>query len=306
MGAPTAPRRPDVGSRVRTRYVGSSAEHLLTRLNALDFINRGMLLAAVLLLCFFPFFITYDALAGRSAVQALVRHLGLNAQAAFIVTSVFAPASHTSGAMTGTAWVFFVLSGIAAAAAVQELYESAFELPGAGMKGRWRAVIWVAVVAGAATVASWAGPRIHAAGGRFLLAFVYLVVLTGFWWFTIWFLLAGRIRWHTLLPAALATAVCWVGMEFAFSLFFSDAVISDYNKYGPIGVVFALMSWLIAIGVVLIIGAAFGLVWDERHPDSPGSRRSRRLHRRSPPPDPDGPAATTGPAATASDPLSPR
>ena len=41
-------------------------------------------------------------------------------------------------------------------------------------------------------------------------------------------------------------------------------MISTTQKYGPIGTVFALMSWLIAIGVVIILGAAMGLVWQER------------------------------------------
>ena len=47
-------------------------------------------------------------------------------------------------------------------------------------------------------------------------------------------------------------------MEVVFSIIFSNMVISDDNKYGPIGVVFALMSWLIAIGVVIILGAVAG------------------------------------------------
>jgi hypothetical protein len=42
------------------------------------------------------------------------------------------------------------------------------------------------------------------------------------------------------------------GMEAVFSVIFSGMVMSDDKKYGPIGVVFALMSWLIAIGVVII------------------------------------------------------
>jgi membrane protein len=91
------------------------------------------------------------------------------------------------------------------------------------------------------------------------------VALTGFWWFTIWFLLAGRISWRDLFPAAVATAVFWVGMEAVFSVIFSGTVISDDKKYGPIGVVFALMSWLISIGVVIILGAVAGIVWQERN-----------------------------------------
>jgi uncharacterized BrkB/YihY/UPF0761 family membrane protein len=41
-------------------------------------------------------------------------------------------------------------------------------------------------------------------------------------------------------------------------------VVSNENKYGPIGVVFALMSYLIAVGVVIILGAVVGMVWNER------------------------------------------
>ena len=54
-------------------------------------------------------------------------------------------------------------------------------------------------------------------------------------------------------------------MEAVFSVIFSGTVISDDKKYGPIGVVFALMSWLIAIGVVIILGAVAGIVWQERN-----------------------------------------
>jgi membrane protein len=56
----------------------------------------------------------------------------------------------------------------------------------------------------------------------------------------------------------------YVGMEVVFWFFFSGMVISDARKFGPIGIIFALLSYLIAIGVVVILGAAVGLVWQER------------------------------------------
>ena len=95
------------------KYSGSSMEHLWNRLNAMDFINKGMLFAAILLLCFFPFIIIANALAGESAVTGLVRHLGLNQQAAKDVSGLFASSSATSNAVTGTAWLFFILAVVA-------------------------------------------------------------------------------------------------------------------------------------------------------------------------------------------------
>ncbi len=230
----------------------------------MDFINRGMLFAATLLLCLFPFLIIANALAGRSAASGLARHLGLDKQAAAEV-ALFTSSAATSSAITGTAWVFFILGGIAAATAIQGLYESAFELEGRGARDMSRRLVWLAVLVGCSVLAGWAGPGLRGAGGPVLLAVIGVVVLTGFWWFTIWFLLTGRISWRDVFPAAVATAVLWVGMEAVFSIIFSGMVTSDDKKYGPIGVVFALMSWLIAIGVVIILGAVAGIVWQERN-----------------------------------------
>ena len=78
----------------------------------MDFINRGMLFAATLLLCLFPFMIVANALAGRSAASSLARHLGLNKQAAADVGGLFTSSAATSSAVTGTAWVFFILAGL--------------------------------------------------------------------------------------------------------------------------------------------------------------------------------------------------
>jgi membrane protein len=86
-----------------------------------------------------------------------------------------------------------------------------------------------------------------------------------FWWFTMWFLLGGRLSWRRLLPSAFATSVFWLGMEAVFSVIFSGMVISDDQKYGPVGVVFALMSFFIAIGEVIILGAVAGIAWQDRN-----------------------------------------
>ena len=54
-------------------------------------------------------------------------------------------------------------------------------------------------------------------------------------------------------------------VEEVFSVIFTGMVTSDDKEYGSIGVVFALMSWLIAIGVVIILGAVAGIVWQGRN-----------------------------------------
>jgi membrane protein len=249
----------------KKKYAGSLAEDLWRRLDSMDFINRGMLFAATLLLCFFPFLIVVSALADRPVVNTLARHTGLNSQAAAEVGHLFASSAATASAVIGTAsMVFFVLGGIGAAAALQELYERAFRLPHRGMKDILYLLAWLAVLIGASLLAGWAGPGLRRAGGPVLLGVAGLAWSMGFWWLTTWILLARRLSWRKLFPAACATGLLYVGMQVVFWLFFSGIVISDARKFGPIGIIFALLSYLIAIGVVVILGAAVGLVWQER------------------------------------------
>ncbi len=233
---------------LKKHYADSSAEHVWTRLNAMDFINKGMLFAAVLLLCFFPFLIVANALVGRSAVTGMVRRFGLDHQAAGDVSRVFASAHTTSSAITGVGYVMFTFGGIAAATAVQDLYERSFRLESRGVKDMPRQAAWLVVLIGFGTLAGWLGPHIGDAGGPVLQGLIGFVGLVGFWWFTMWFLLGGRVSGRAVVPSAVATALFWVGMNLVFRLTFSNSVVSDYDKYGAIGVVFALMSWLIAIG----------------------------------------------------------
>ena len=245
------------------KYAGSWAEYLWHRLDAADFMNQAMLLAATLLLCAVPFFLIATALTGRSAVRALTVRLGLSQQAAADVGHLFTSSSATSNAVTGLSWAFFILAGIAAATAVQALYQRVFGQDPRGLRDKLRAVIWLALVAGWFAFATLVGPGFRASA-PVLWWIVNIPAFIGFWWFTMSFLLAGRVSWRKLFPCAVATGAFWLGMYAVFSVIFSGMVISYDQKYGPIGVVFGLMSYFIAVGVVITLGAAVGLMWHDR------------------------------------------
>ena len=119
-------RRPRAAEWGKNKYAGSWAEYLWHQLDAVDFMNQAMLLAATLLLCAVPFMLIAAAMAGRSVVSGLTERLGLSKQAAADVGHLFTSSSATSNAVTGLSWVFFILAGIAAATAVQRLYQRVF------------------------------------------------------------------------------------------------------------------------------------------------------------------------------------
>jgi membrane protein len=114
---------------------------LVRRLLAADVVNRGMLFAAVLLLCFVPFLIVLQSLAGRSEASGFVRRFGLSDQAADAVRHALTSPSGASDTISGLSWVFLILGSLAAAAAIQELYEPVFEVEGRGFRDTPRRVV---------------------------------------------------------------------------------------------------------------------------------------------------------------------
>jgi membrane protein len=274
---PTHRRSRRAAEFAKGKYAGSLAEQLWAQLRAVDFIDRAVVFAATLLLSLLPFIIVASALAGKSVVRQLARHLGLNTPAAAAVCRLFASSAATSHAVSGTASaVLFVVGGIAAAAALQELYERMFGVDRRGFKDMHRQLTWLGALLGCSVLAGWANPHLLRVGGPILLGLIGFVFFIGFFWFSIWLLLAGRKSWRELFPAACASAVFWLGLHVVFSLFFSSLVVAQDKEYGPIGTVFALMTYLIGVGVVVILGAAVGIVWHDRAPHLPRALRKRR------------------------------
>jgi len=250
------------------------------RLQAADLVNQGLLLAAVLLLCFIPFLLAITSVSGPGDASIFIRRFGLSGVAAHAVRQAFTPPASPSAAVGGVSWFFFVVFGMAAAGAVQGIYQNVFGVTGRGLRDAPRRAAWLAAALGVIFAGAWTQPWLDGVGGPGLVAITALPAGTAFWWFSMRLLLPG-ISWRHLFPSAVATGICWLGMIIVFRLTLSGSIASDYGKYGPAGVVFALMPLLIAIGVVIVLGALLGVAWRERRehplgeqPESPPGRRS--------------------------------
>jgi len=120
------------------------------------------------------------------------------------------------------------------------------------------------------------GPVRGLPGGFVLAELITFAILTPFVWWTIDFLLAGRVPWRTLFPAAVATAIFALLLGAFSRVYFSSTVIADDRTYGAIGAVFSLMTWLTAVGAVIILGAVAGGVGTSDHRVGAGSAHKRR------------------------------
>jgi len=260
----TAISQPHRVAAVRSRLADSWVGDCTERLKAADFFNATMLIGATTLLSVLPFLIVVSSLAHQRIDDDLSRHIGLDSEGARIVRGLFPTApDHDTGSIV-TALVVGLAGTLVTVNLVQGLYERIFRVEHRGWRDVGRYLVWVGGLLGALVVAGLTYGAVRDVGGLVLLGPWRVVVATAFFWWGMHFLLAGRVGWRTLLRPAFVTAVFWVGLAVFSWAVFSSTIVSDSRLYGTIGVVFTLLTWFIAIGAVVVLGAAVGATWDER------------------------------------------
>lgn len=256
--------------RARPRYERSFAHDLFRGLGAVDFGDRIIIFGASLLLSVLPLIIVLSAYASHHIEDDIAQHLGLSAQGDRIVEGLF-KSSVSSFNLAILIGLLLSLAGtIAVARSVQVAYERAYdETPMTGWRNLLRSMIWVVVVAAVVIGDAAIGKTLRDEPlGAVVLGLVQFLGFAVFFWWSLHFLLAGRRSWRELVAGAIGSAVCWVGLGVFAALYFSSTIVSDSETYGTIGVAFTLVTWFIAIGAVLTIGAVFGAVWQRRRDTS--------------------------------------
>jgi membrane protein len=248
----------------RRRYEQSWVAELVAQLKDLHFFDWTTIFGAELLWSALPFIIVLSSLANSRVDDDLSRHLGLNSRGAHIVETLFRnrPSHAFVPIVTG---LLFSLAGILAViASLQVIYERLFGQEHRGWRDLPRYLVWLAVVLGALVIDGAINKPERAAVGAVGEAILGFVLVAVFFFWTMHFLLAGRVPWRHLVRPALVTALLWVALAVFSSLYFSSTVVDDTKTYGTIGVVFTFLTWFILIGSVIVLGAAVGAVWQQR------------------------------------------
>ncbi|MFF8280952.1 YhjD/YihY/BrkB family envelope integrity protein [Streptomyces lateritius] len=258
-----APRKGSMRQRSEAaarRFQQSQAGTLWSRLSALDFLGNCFQLAALALLCFFPLLIVVTTAAGRDAAATVAGWLGLDQQASQAVASLFAEGEN-SGSLTLASAGMLLVGGVAVADTLQNWYQRLFDVPRRGWRDLPAQLAWLTLLFVYAGVQAVVGRLL---GHVLAQAPFGLLTATGFWWTTMYVLLAPAVPWRALLPAAVVTALCWTGLGVFSTFYFSQTIVVNSEKYGPIGVVMVILSWLVAVGVVIHLGAVVGRMYAER------------------------------------------
>jgi membrane protein len=257
------PRVRALAGAARGRFDGSPVQAFVRQLGALDFVNTSILFGAALLISVLPFTILLSSLANRRIDNDLSRHIGLDRQGALIVSELFRSSAVHPVTELVVALIFAAAGTMAVAGSLRVIYERVFGLPHRGWQDALRLAAWAGVLFGVLVAESVVSDPVRAVVGPIGQGLVTSAGVFGFFWWTMHFLLAGRVRWRRLVRPAILTALCWIALELFSAAYFSTAIVSDSRLYGTIGVVFSLMIWFTAIGIVIVLGAVAGETWNQ-------------------------------------------
>ena len=239
--------------------------------------NQALLLAAVMLLWLFPNLIFLAAVTGRDFADSVSTHMGLNSEATQQCRGPL-QASSTSTAATVGAIAFLVLAVTATVAVIQKVWQTIWGLERLGYWHEiWQQVLWGFGAIAASAALSYVQHELNKVYPG-LAALASFTLLAAFFWIGMHLLLAGRVAYRELIVPAVVTSAFFLGLGAFSAAFLSDAIIANDKEYGPIGVVFIMMTWLLAVGVVFILGPVVGVAIQERWRD----RRRRRAKRPEP------------------------
>ena len=189
------------------------------------------------------------------------------------------------GASTVVGTLFTLLSAYSWPTALQRGYELAWGVASRGWRGLWRPLVWLTgfVAVGALLVAVPTSRALSPAWRTVLLLAIGTPVVFAWSWWTQHFLLRGEVGWRPLLPGALAMTVGLLGLRIFAGMYLSTGITYNFQRYGPLGIVFMLLSWLVAFSLVMLGGPVLGAALHERRTpggagrDEHAGRTRRRL-----------------------------
>jgi membrane protein len=247
-------------------WVTATFEPLIERLIRVGLVQSAIVLAAQTFLALFPLLIAVIAIVptsiGTTIADALRDRLGISGNTDTSVHQLVDTRSELHGVAAVGGVILVLASATSFTRALQRTYETAWGLPTLGLRGRIQGLMWLvgivaylALTAGALRLTAGAGPAANE------LRWVINVLSAGMvWWWTPFLLLAGRVRARALLPGAGLSAAVVIALGAVSEVYLPRAMRQQERRYGTIGTVFAIESWLVVLAGAIVACAVVGAV----------------------------------------------
>ncbi|MDP9402201.1 MAG: YihY/virulence factor BrkB family protein [Actinomycetota bacterium] len=244
-----------------------------------DEVHGGYLASAVTLTAFlslFPLLLAVTGIVGffsRSVGDLpaeVIERIGIPpaGDAARIMTRAITTAEESRKTASIVGILGLLWSGLGLVAAFQFAFDSVWQVAGRGIKDKLFGLGWLggAALLFIASFAVTAVLRLLPGPAWPLALVVSLGVNVTLWLWTFHALTNRDVGWKPLLPGAVFGALALEGLKAVGAVFVPRVVASSSALYGSIGVVFAILAWLLVFGRLVVYAAVLNVVrWEEDH-----------------------------------------
>jgi membrane protein len=250
---------------VRTLTFWLRPEFLLRVVNRFQTVagfDRSIALSSAALTATIPLAIVTSAaaseLGGKGTADRVIDRYKLTGGGAEAVRDIFSPPTGTSTTLGIVGVLFLMVAVLSFSRAMQRLFEQTWDLSPLSVRNTFNGLLWIG---GLALYLAVSG-LIHAALGRSRLelgAALLDAPLTAV--FLVWsgrVLSARRIERQALLPVGILGAALLAGYSVGATVYVPHLFSSYATRYGVIGAVFAMISALFCVIVVVVASAAAG------------------------------------------------
>jgi membrane protein len=224
--------------------------------------DRAVALASSALTALIPLAVVSGAvltrLGAKDVAQRIIDRYDLSGGGAEAVKDVFSPAGGTSTSVSVTGVLLLMIAVLSFTRAVQRLFEQTWELPPLSVRNTLNGLRWLGALAVFLVLSGWVHAEVG--DGRLELA-ASLLMLPPTAVFLVWsgsILSAKRIDWRDLLAFGVIAAILMAVYSVGATVYVPHLFSSYATRYGVIGAVFAMISTLFCVMVILVGAAAFG------------------------------------------------
>ena len=212
----------------------------------------------------------FSAASSKDLAVETVSRLGLDTSSdtANLITEAIRTAESSRKAASAVGLAGLLWTGLGLVNALQYAWNTAWQVPGRGLRDKAVGLAWLG---GAGVV--FAGSFVLSAGAQLLPWYLAplgivagLATGVGLWLWTAHTLPNRQVGWKPLLPGALLGAAGFEILKVVASFIVPRVVASSSDLYGPVGVVFAVLGWLLLFGRLVVYAAVVEVVlWEKRH-----------------------------------------
>jgi uncharacterized BrkB/YihY/UPF0761 family membrane protein len=224
--------------------------------------DRAIALASSTLTALIPLALIATALApqlgGDDTARRIIERYDLTGGGAEAVNDIFAEPTATDTSLGLIGFFFLMIAVLSFTRAVQRLFEQTWELKPLSVRNTLNGLLWVLGLV-LYTALSGFLRRVLPEGELEITASVIIAPLTAI--FLLWsgsILSAKRILRRDLIPFAVVAAVATAAYSVGAQVYLPHLFSTYATRYGVIGAVFAMISALFCIMVIIVASAALG------------------------------------------------